>query len=168
MKNFKVLILLIVLVLFVNYINYFLPNRDKIDKKIVLLENKIGQQEALLHKKIDQKDLNVSYEKYFFDGKVSGFSQSMGTLQKKITKSAQGNCKVKKIKWLQIPQSQEWYDKLKMNVTLECLPKDVFLFINNLRSDPKLFTIRNFKALKMKKGKRIYVNFQLIAYRKKK
>jgi len=164
----KVLILLFSFVVLVNYINYFSSDRDKMYKKIVLLDNKIEQQKKLVNSKIDIHDLNKSHDEYFFNGSHLSFSQSMGYLQKNIHASAKNNCTVENLKWLQTPQSNKWYDSLKMDVTLKCMPKDIFLFINKLRKKNKLFIVNNFSATKMKKSKKIYIRFQLVSFRKKK
>jgi len=167
MKNSKVLLLLFSFVILVNYINYFSPDRDKMYKKTLLLDKKIAQQKKLIDAKLDIKELKKSPDKYFFDGNRLSFSQSMGSLQKIIHLSAKDNCRIEHLKWLQTPQSNKWYDTLKMNTSLQCKPKEIFLFINKLRNNNKLFIIKNFSAIKMNKKKKIYVKFQVIAFRKK-
>jgi hypothetical protein len=163
-KNFNFTLSLVVLI---NYINYILPDRDKLNQQITLLEKKIKKQEKLNTQHINIKDLNVSHSRLFFSGKQYNYSQSMGLMQKIITKSAKNNCSVSRIKWSQVPQTQEWYESLKMNVTLECSPDGVYQFVNTLREEKTLFVTKNFRVNKLKKKNKLLLRFQLIAFRKK-
>lgn len=166
MQNSKVLFLLLSFVIFINYINYILPNRDKQQREIELLERKIAKEHKLNHQKIDPKKLLLPYDEYFFDGKKYNYSQAMGKFQEIITKSAKGNCKVAHVKWAPTPSTKSWYDTLKIDTLLECYPKDVFVFINKLRDNSKLFYPQNLTAYPLKKIQKVRVNMQLVAYRK--
>ena len=163
MKNPKILVLLVSLVVFINYINYMVPDRAKLYQKITLLHQKIKKDEKLNNEKIDIKTLKLDYDKLFFDT-TSSYSQAMGKFQEMITKSAKGSCKVSRLKWAQVPISSKWYDILRIDLSLECSPKSTFKFINNLRSNDKIFYLETLKVYNVK-GK-LRVNLQLITYRK--
>jgi len=166
MQNTKLLFLLLSFVLFINYINYFLPNRDKQEREIRLLERKIAKEHKLNKQKVDTSKLVLPYDKFFFNGDKYNYSQAMGKFQEIIVKSAKKNCKVSHMKWAPVPSKESWYDKLKINTSLECDPKDMFTFINHLRANPELFYIENLKVYPMKKIKKLRVTMQLVAYRK--
>jgi hypothetical protein len=165
MKNPKILVLLVAMLLFVNYINYWMPDRDKLHKDILLLERKIKKEQELNQKKLDIKSLKLAYDDYFFDAKKYNYSQAMGKFQEMINTSAKDRCKVTHLKWAQVPSSESWYERLKMNLSLECTPKDIFVFINTLRENKKLFYIENFHIVKSRK-ENLQIRLQLVAYRK--
>ena len=165
MKNPKILFLLLSLVLFTNYINYLLPNRDKYDQEIKLLEQKIVREEKLNDQHIDPKELTLPYKHYFFDATKYNYSQAMGKFQEIITNSVQKNCKVSYLKWAPVPSSTTWYDRLTMNLSLECIPKDMFAFINRLRKNRELFYVQYLKISPNKRIQKLRVTMQLVAYR---
>jgi len=165
-QNPKFLFLLLSFVLLVNYINYMLPNRDRLNREKELLERKIAKEHKLNAQHIDSKKLILPYKKYFFDEKKYNYSQAMGKFQEIITKSAQKQCKITSLKWAPVPTSQDWYDRLKINLSLECKPKNMFLFINKLRENPELFYVQNLKLFHQRNKTELRVNMQLVAYRK--
>jgi hypothetical protein len=165
MSNAKVLFLLLSLVVFVNYINYLMPDRDKLHKQIELLSYKIDKENKLNQKKLDTKQLQLPLDTLFYDGKKFNYSQAMGDFQESISNAAKDVCILKYIKWAQVPLSTNWYDHLKINTSLECTPKDMFLFINKLRKNEKLYNIKNFTIYRMPSKPMLQINMQLIAYR---
>lgn len=165
MNNFKLLLLLLSFVIFINYINYFMPNRDKLHNKIELLSYKIKKENKLNNQKTDIKKLKLTVKNKFYNGKKYNYSQSMGKSQEIITKSAKNNCMIKHLKWAQVPLSTKWYDVLKIDTTLECTPKKMFIFINKLRNSGKICNIKNFTIYKMRNKPKLQLRMQLISYR---
>jgi len=166
MKDFKVLVSLIVLVFFVNYINYMMPNRDKLDRKINLLESKIEREKQLNMEKLNPKDLEFSYEKFFFNAQKYNYSQAMGKFQEIINKSTKSICNVHKLQWAQVPTNEKNYDILKINITLECTPKNIFAFVNKLRKNDILFYMENVKIYKIGKKPVLNISMQIESFRK--
>jgi len=167
MQSTKILTLLISLVVFINYINYVLPNRDKLQHQIVVLKQKIEKEKKLNEQKIDLKDLSLPYKNFFFDAKKYTYSQAMGKLQERITKSAKDICTINHIKWAQVPIHSQWYDILKMNLSLTTKPKAMFMFINHLRAYPELFVIKYLRITSDQKKEVLKVTLQIVAYRMK-
>ena len=167
MTNPKVLILLVALVMFVNYINYILPDRSKQFAKITLLEKKIKKEMLLNEQKIDPDALRIEKDELFFNGKKLNYSQAMGKMQEFINESAKDLCSVKRLKWAQVPISEKWYDILRIDLALRCSAKDLFVFVNRLRSSQKLFTVENFRIMKSRRNESLQIALQLSAYRKK-
>jgi len=164
-QNPKFLFLLLTLVVFINYMNYILPDRDKYINKIQLLERKIAKEQKLNKQHIDVNKLTLPYKSFFFDSKKYNYSQSMGKFQEIITKSVEKHCKIKSIKWAPVPSTLDLYDRLKINLSLECKVKEMYKFINTLRKNNKLFYVQNLKIFPPRKIKKIKINMQLIAYR---
>ena len=165
MKSYKILVLLVSLVVLINYINYFLPDRKKLHNEIVLLQKKIQKEQKLNTKNIKLESLKIKEKELFFSKNLS-YSQAMGKMQKMIKKSAKNSgCKVLHLKWAQIPASSSWYERLKMNLSLECKPKASFVFINDLRGNHKLFYIETFKIFKKRKKDFLQINMQIVGYR---
>jgi len=165
MNNYKLLLLLFSFVVYINYTNYFLPNRDRLHNKIEMLEHKIAKENKLNSEKLDPKKLQLPYDRLFYDGKKFNYSQAMGDFQESITKAAKGNCNIKRLKWAQVPLSRKWYDVLKIDSTFECKPKDMFVFINKLRKNSKIYNIDNFSIYKMRNKAELLLHMQLISYR---
>ena len=165
MHNYKLLILLLALVLFVNYVNYIMPDRDKLHNKIELLAHKIAKEKKLGSAKVDPKQLVLPYNTLFYDGKRWNYSQAMGDFQEHISKSAEDGCVVKRLKWAQVPLSTKWYNVLKIDTALECKPKAMFRFVNNLRSSAKLYNMKNFTIYKMRNKPMLQLHLHLISYR---
>lgn len=166
MNQQKILTLLFILVVFVNYENYFKPNIQKMYSKINLLENRIFQ-EKILYKNISQEDLNISvnYKNMMYNGQKYTYSQAMGKFQEDITKATKGFCKVEKILWAQVSTTETWYEKLRINLFLNCSPDALHQTANNLKSQGKLYYSENFLALKLQKKNTLKVKVQLVAFR---
>jgi hypothetical protein len=169
--TYKALAIMITLIIYVNYTNYFAPDRDKLHRKIVVLENKIKNEKKLNQKKIDKKQLVIDKKDLMFDGKFYSYSKAMGKFQEIITESAKDLCTVKYIKWAQSPVSKNWYEKMKMSVSLVCTPRDFFKFTNKLKTHKKLFylesTVLVKKSSKKKKAKNLYINLNIVTFRSK-
>jgi len=165
MNNYKLLLLLLSVVIFVNYINYMSPDRDKLHKKIELLSYKIDKENRLGSVKPDMKQLQLPFETLFYDGKKFNYSQAMGDFQESINSAATAYCTVKHLKWAQVPLSTKWYDVLKIDTALECTPKSMFLFINKLRKNNKIYNIHNFSLYKIPNKAALLLQMQLISYR---
>lgn len=165
MNNYKFLLLLLSFVIFVNYLNYMMPNRDKLHKKIELLSYKMDKEKRLGSTKPDMKTLQLPFERLFYDANKFNYSQAMGDFQEHITKAAKESCTIKYLKWAQVPLSTKWYDVLKIDTALECTPNKMFLFVNTLRKDAKLYNIKNFTIYKMRNKPMLQLHMQLTSYR---
>jgi len=164
----KVIIFLFILVVYVNYTNYIQQNSAKLYAIIENLKVKIAQEKEIQKEHPKKEDLSIATEHLMFDGNKFNYSQAMGKLQEIITKSAKKTCSLKKIQWAQTASSTLWYDRLRMNLTLECTPKAFYTFTNKLKEDKKLFIINNFRVLKTRNKEKLYISMQLMAYRKNK
>lgn len=142
-----------------------MPDRDKLHKKIELLSYKIEKENHLGSAKPDMKELELPLATLFYDGKKFNYSQAMGDFQESITRAAKANCTIKRLKWAQVPLSAKWYDVLKIDTALECTPKNVFLFINKLRKNSKIYNIKNFTIYRMRNKPMLQLHMQLISYR---
>ena len=142
-----------------------MPDRDKMHKRIELLTNKIKKEQQLNAQKQDPKQLQLPFTTLFYDGKKVNYSQAMGHFQESITNAAKERCAIKRLKWAQVPLSTQWYDVLKMDTSLECKPKNMFLFINALRHNQKLYNIKNLRIYNNSKKKMLQIHMQLISYR---
>jgi Tfp pilus assembly protein PilO len=160
----KLLALLIGLVLFVNYQNYWAPNREKLSREIGLLKAKIEREEKLNATKIDPKKLELPWKRLFFDGKKLNYSQAMGALQKMLQSSA-GSCEVVRLTWAQVPAKAERYDRLQMSLALRCPPRELFAFVNRLRTKGKLIRLQDLRLMPTRDRKRLQLNARIIAYR---
>ena len=165
MNNYKLLFLLFSVVIFVNYINYMMPNRDRLHKKIELLTYKIDKENRLGNATPNMKQLQLPFKALFYDGKKINYSQAMGDFQEAITKATKGNCEIKHLKWAQVPLSRKWYDVLKIDTALECTPRNLFIFINKLRKNSKIYNIVNFTIHKMRNRPVLQLHMQLMSYR---
>ena len=165
MNNHKLLLLLFSLVLFVNYHNYIMPNRDKLHQKIVLLTDKIAKERRLEQAKPTKEELKLPSQTLFYNGKTLNYSQAMGALQEEVKKAVEGQCETKHLKWAQVPVSKAWYDRLTMDVVLECTPTNLFRVINRLRETGKLYKIENLTLYKMRKKPLLQLQMQFIGYR---
>lgn len=162
----KILIFIITLTLYVNYTNYFRADISKKYATISSLKSAIAREKALNKKNVKdvEKNLKISFPSLMFQGKNYNYSQAMGILQNQITKSAKDIAIVKQIKWAQTAKTKLWYNKLRMDVYLQCTPKNFVRFTNRLKSNHKLYKIENFKGYKDRK-KKVYFAFQIVAYR---
>ena len=166
MQNPKILLLLFMLVVFVNYNNYILPDRDKQHSQLIYLKQKIEKEKKLNAKKIDSKQLKLSYDTMFFNGEKFNYSQAMGKFQDILNTSAKGLCKVTYLKWAQMPLSKERYTPLRINTSFECHPKNFFKFLNRLRTKSYLITAENIKFFKIQRKSTLSIRVQFTAYRK--
>jgi hypothetical protein len=141
-----------------------MPQRDKLHKQTELLTHKIDKEKRLNKQKLDAKQLQLPFDALFYDGKKFNYSQAMGDFQESITNAAKERCTLKRLKWAQVPLNTKWYDVLKIDTSLECTPKKMFLFINKLRKNSKIYNIENFVIYRMR-NKPIQVHMQLISYR---
>ncbi len=165
MNNRKFLLLLLSFVVFVNYLNYVMPNRNNLHDTIQLLSYKINKEKRLGNVKLNAKQLQLPFKMLFYNGKKVNYSQAMGKFQEAITKAAKGNCTIRRLQWAQVPLSTKWYDVLKINTVLECKPRNMFVFINNLRKNDKIYNIKNFSIYNMHTKQMLQLNMQLISYR---
>ena len=164
MNQIKILSILIISVFFVNYINYFQKDVDKLQKKVVLIQNKILKEQRLNKSDFNITTLKIDKFDYFFD-KNRNYSQSMGRIQEIVNSTAKDICEVKHIKWSQIPTSTTWYQHLKFNISLECTPNNMLLFSNNLRKSNKLILLKNMILMKLKRKNVLQMNATLIAFK---
>lgn len=165
MSNKNLLLLLATLVVLVNYSNYLLPDRDKLHRTKTLLEANIAKERRLNRKRIDPKRLRNPYADAFFDGKRHSYSQAMGALQNMVGESAKGLCEVKRIRWAQVPASGQWYDRLKLQLSLECHPDNVFAFVDALHRSGKLLYTEHFRVTRVKGKNALSLVMDLVAFR---
>ena len=142
-----------------------MPNRNKLHKKTQLLSYKIDKEKRLGSTKPDAKQLQLPFKTLFYDGKKFNYSQAMGDFQELITNAAKDNCTVKRLKWAQVPLTTKWYDVLKIDTALECKPRKMFVFINKLRKNSKIYNIKNFSIYRMQNKPMLLLHMQLISYR---
>jgi len=161
----KLLILLVTFVAFVNYINYFLPDRQKLHNTIMLLENKIAKNERLNHQKISKEQLALKEKKLFFS-KKKNYSQSMGEMQEMLQDAAKGLCNIKRMQWSQVPAEADWYEQMKISLSVVCKPKDMFVFFNRLQKKEKLFITKDTRIVSPKKEKeKLQFTANVVAFR---
>lgn len=169
MDTKKILILLIALTIYINYENYIKEDTDKLYRQINSLENKIKKEEDLITNRSKYADITkgIKLEDEFFEGKKLTYSKAMGELQNSINDSAKTFCKVKKIKWAQISRSENWYEYLRMDVSIECKADEFMKFVNELRERKKLIKINALKIQKDKKEDILNITFQITGFRNK-
>ena len=140
--------------------------QKKLERKINLLEYKIQQEKKLDNEKIDSEALKLPIAKLFYPASKFSYSQAMGEFQIIIDSALKGICQKKHLKWAQVPYAKKWYEVLKMNVDFKTTPKNIFVFIDNLRKSSKLFAINNLEIYKIAQDNHsLHVRMQLIAFR---
>jgi len=153
-------------VVLVNYINYIEKDREKLNWQINLIQSKIEKEKRLNNMEVNLTSLKLNVIDYFFDSNIT-YSQSMGKVQEIINTSAKGLCEVEYIKWAQSPISKSWYQNLKFNISLQCTPKNIILFVNKVREKKKLIIFRDVTLLKIYKKDFLKFNAKLIAFKVK-
>jgi len=161
----KILTFLITLILYVNYENYIKEDTQKLYRTKSSLEMKINKELALQQQHISKDDLLLDLDSLMFDSKTHSYSQAMGEMQKEIKLSAKDGCRVKKVRWAQVATNEDWYEKLRINVSLECQPNDIFKFNNNLKKSKKLYVIENFKISKDRRKEMLHFNMYVVGFR---
>lgn len=161
----KVLVLLFAVVIYTNYQNYIKADASKLHREVLSLETNIAREKAMAESNYTKETLLISHKDIILDGKKFSYSQAMGEMQNQITESAKGNCTLGQIKWAQVPNTKEWYDKLRMNISLSCSPNDFMHFTNALKQRPTLYNVENFRATKDRNNPVLNINLQLVAYR---
>ena len=164
--------MLVVFVVWVNYTNYIQEDNTKLAKKVKVLEKRIVQEkdfsEKYMNKKLEKSSNEQTLQKrLLFDGDAQSYSESMGSFQGIIDASAKDQCRVNYIKWGSSVKSDGWYDRLRMNVSLNCQPKRFVRFENLLRDSGKLIHIESFRAFKNQRNVTITFILQLVGYRTK-
>ena len=163
----KIVILLAILTIYINYENYFKEDTSRLYSQIESISIKVSQEENLSSSEKDFIKNNIDFKRLVFLSKEYSYSKAMGEIQNQITNSAKDICITKKIKWAQTASSTQWYEKLRMNISLECSPKNFQKFINTLRDKEKLYNIENFRVSKHRKKDILNISLQLVGYRVK-
>jgi len=164
----KVLIILLALVIYTNYENYFKVDPQKLYREIKNLQTNIVREQNILDSNNTKKSLSLKkYHEMMFNAKQFNYSQAMGQLQNQINDAAKDNCKVKYVKWAQVPNTKDWYEELRVNTSLECSPKKLFIMTNKIKKNKILYRIENFRIVRNIKKEFLNINFQLIAFREK-
>jgi len=161
----KILIVLIVLIVYVNYNNYFKPDIKKLYLEKQSIERMINRELKIQDGNYTSEKLSLDNVNIMFNGKDYTYSSAMGEMQNHINKAAKGICNIKSIKWAQVPNSEKWYDRLKMDVRLTCMPNEFLKFTNNVKNDNLLYIIDNFRGSKDTKKSYLNISFQLIGFR---
>lgn len=165
MDSKKILLLLIVLIFYVNYENYMKKDTSKLHREIATLKANIKREQKIQDDNLTKKSLQVEYEKIAFNGKKYTYSKAMGRMQNQINKAAKGSCTVKRIKWAQVANTKGWYDKLRMNLSLSCSVKNLFIFTNKLKKLNEIYVIENTRITRDTKRSLLNINMQLAAFR---
>ena len=169
MDSKKLLVLLVAFIIYTNYENYFKVDIPKLHRQVATLKANIQREEEITKAKHTESDLLVDYDKITLSGKKYTYSKAMGEMQNQITDSSKDTCTIKSIKWAQSPTSKEWFDKLRMDVFLNCTPRNLFILTNKLKDKNTIYTFESFKVYKAKnRDKKIQmlgVQVQLVGYR---
>lgn len=161
----KILVLLVVLIVYINYENYIKSDVSKLYTKIAGLQASIKREVEVRKEHYTKESLLLNYDKVAFNGKNFSYSQAMGAMQNKISTAAKDLCDVKSIKWAQVPTSKEWYDKLRLNVSLSCTPKNLFLLTNKLGAEDTIFVVENARFTRDRNSPKLNINMQLVSFR---
>lgn len=161
----KVLLLLSTLVLYINYQNYIMPDIKKLHREITALESSIERELTIQTKKYKQEDFLLNYDKVTFSAKEYSYSKAMGEMQNQIYEAAMSGCTVQNIQWAQVPISEAWYDKLKMNIRLKCTPNELLKFTNSLKSRETIYRVESFVARKLQRDSSLSITAQLVGFR---
>ena len=165
MDTKKLLALLIVLIVYTNYENYFKEDIPKLHREVANLETNIKREAQIQKDKHTKETLALDYDKFVFSSKKYSYSKAMGEMQNQITEAAKDTCTINSVKWAQVPSTKEWYDKLRMNVSISCKPNDLFVFTNALKENPYLYSVENFRVTKDRNKARLNITMQLVAFR---
>ena len=161
----KILVLLTTLIIYTNYENYGKVDISKLHREEANLEKNIKREIQIQKAKHTKESLLIKQEQIAFNAKKYSYSKAMGEMQNQINESAKDNCTVKRIKWAQVPTTKEWYSKLRMNLSLSCKPKELFIFTNNLKNKATLYNIENLRISKDRRKTLLNINMQLVAFR---
>ncbi len=161
----KILILLVILIIYTNYENYVKVDVQKLYREVSSLKTNIDREVKISKENFTKESLALDLKKVTFDAKEYSYSQAMGEMQNQINEALKESCSVKHIKWAQVPNTKEWYDKLRMNISLQCKPKELFIATNRLKSNKILYSVENFRASKDRRKEILNINFQLVAFR---
>jgi len=161
----KVLVLLSVLIIYTNYENYFKPDISKLHRQIATLKTNIKREIQIQKDDHTKESLFINYNNVTFNGNKYSYSKAMGAMQNQINEAAKDVCTVNRITWAQVPTKKEWYDRLKMNLSIFCKPKDLLTFTNRLKDKKTIYRIENFRVTKDIKKAILRLNIQLVAYR---
>lgn len=165
MDSKKILLLLIAFIVYTNYENYYKEDVSKLHRQIANLKTNIEREVEVQKENHTKESLLIDYSEVTFDGKKHNYSQAMGEMQNQINEAAKDVCTINTLKWAQVPSTEEWYDKLRMNLSLSCKPKDLFIFADRLKEKPTIFTVENFRVTKDKRKTLLNINLQLVAFR---
>ena len=165
----KLIPLLLVMVAYVNYTNYFKVDQNKLIAKIKILKVKVQKEVDIGETYKDKSSLeklknNFYYKKFMLDDKLK-YSKAMGKLQNIISSSIDSSCKIKNIKWGTSAKTSTWYERLRMNVMMECSPKGFIVFKDNLNKTNKIYKFENFQIRRMDKDKKLSITYQFIGYK---
>lgn len=161
----KVLVLLITLVIYTNYENYFKEDVQKLHRQVSTLKTNIAREEQIQKDKHTKESLLVDYDKVVFNAKSYSYSKAMGEMQNQITDAAKDVCTIDLVKWAQVPSTKEWYDKLRMNVSVSCKAKELYTFTNRLKEKSTIYKIENFRITKNRREELLNINLQLVGFR---
>ena len=137
----------------------------KLNRKILTLRTNIDREVKIQKSHITKKDLLLDYSKLTFDGKKQSYSKAMGAMQNELTKAAKGLCTLNRIKWAQVPTTNNWYDKLRMNVSASCSPNALIKLTNRLKENSTIYNIESFRATKDRRKALLNINIQIVAFR---
>lgn len=167
LNNTKILVLLVALMLYVNYQNYMKGDVVKLHREIATLQTNIEREKNIAEGNYTKEALKLSYDELLFDGKLFNYSTAMGKMQEIIHEAAKENCDIKYIKWAQASLTKTWYDKLRMDLSLDCEPQKFFVFVDELQKHKILYIAENSTILRYNNQSKLNIRMQFITFRKK-
>lgn len=161
----KVLLLLIAFILYINYENYLKPDMQKLHRQEISLKTNIARERDVQDHNYTKESLLLNYDNITFSAKKYAYSKAMGIMQNHIYAAAKGGCSVTSVKWAQVPNTKDWYDKLKMDIRLTCKPDQLLEFTNKLKMRELIYVVENFRVSKDRKKPLLHITAQLIGFR---
>lgn len=164
MNSYKLFFLLIIIVGYINYNNYFIYDVERLKLKTNLLLSKLDYEKSLKKETFIPSKLK-NYENKFFDGKKYSNSKAMSKMQSLISEAGKDTCQIKNIQWGQVTLEKSWYEKLRINLSMNCTPTGLTLFANKLQKNNKFIYFENIAIVKDQKEDKLIIGLQLVSYR---
>jgi len=160
------IVLLFTLTLYVNYVMHFKKDISKVERSIIMTEQRILKEEKLFEEREFYSDINATkdYNYLFFDGKKNAYSSTMGEFQQLIgTVAKESNCKITNTQWQDMPMNmKKQYTILSLKIFFECKAQSFIDFQNNLRKKDKLLFFKQLHF--MKNRRKNFLNIRTVVY----
>ncbi|MEA3521615.1 MAG: hypothetical protein U9R50_01430 [Campylobacterota bacterium] len=165
----KLLPLLLMVTLWINYENYIKVDEKKIKNKIALIKNRIARENKItntfnstsFNKTLKEKN---PYLGMMYDANLS-YSKAMGLFQNEVYDALDSRCKIENLTWASSSKTQHWYERLRLEIRMECSPKGFTAFKNALHATGKIYKFENFRVIRNDKSKKLRLLYQLIGYK---